>query len=74
MGINNLLVEGGDGITKDLLKKRLINQFYLFKSPKNLPDNKKKQIFTSANILSKYSNSTIISSKLAKDTITIYKY
>jgi len=74
LGINNLLVEGGDGITKDLLKKRLINQFYLFKSPNNLPDNKKKQIFTSANILSKYSNRTKISSKLAKDTITIYKY
>ncbi|MDC0533237.1 bifunctional diaminohydroxyphosphoribosylaminopyrimidine deaminase/5-amino-6-(5-phosphoribosylamino)uracil reductase RibD [Candidatus Pelagibacter sp.] len=74
LGINNLLVEGGDKVIKDLLKKRLINQFYLFKSPKNLPDNKKKQIFTSANILSKYSNSAIISSKLAKDTITIYKY
>ena len=57
-----------------LLKKRLINQFYLFKSPNNLPDNKKKQIFTSANILSKYGNRIKVSSKLAKDTITIYKY
>ena len=73
LGINNLLVEGGDGITKNLLKKGLINQFYLFKSPKNLPNNKKKQIFTSANILSKYGNRIKVSSKLAKDTITIYK-
>jgi diaminohydroxyphosphoribosylaminopyrimidine deaminase / 5-amino-6-(5-phosphoribosylamino)uracil reductase len=73
LGVNNLLVEGGDGITKNLLKKGLINQFYLFKSPNNLPNNKKKQIFTSANILNKYSNMTKVSSKLAKDTITIYK-
>jgi len=73
LGINNLLVEGGDGITKNLLKKGLINQFYLFKSPKNLPSNKKKQIFTSATILSKYGNRIKVSSKLAKDTITIYK-
>ena len=74
LGINNLLVEGGDRITKNLLKKRLINQFYLFKSPNNLPSNKNKQIFTSANILSKYINRNKVSSKLAKDTITIYKY
>ena len=73
LGINNLLVEGGDRITKNLLKKGLINQFYLFKSPNNLPNNKKKQIFTSANILSKYGNMIKVSSKLAKDTITIYK-
>ena len=73
LGINNLLVEGGDRITKNLLKKRLINQFYLFKSPNNLPSNKNKQIFTSANILSKYINRNKVSSKLAKDTITIYK-
>jgi diaminohydroxyphosphoribosylaminopyrimidine deaminase/5-amino-6-(5-phosphoribosylamino)uracil reductase len=73
LGIKNLLVEGGDKITKSLLQKRLIDQFYLFKSPKNLPNNKKKQIFTSLSILSKYGSKSKISSKLAKDNITIYK-
>ena len=34
-GIRNLLVEGGDKITKNMLQNRLIDQFYLFKSPKN---------------------------------------
>ena len=43
MDIRNLLVEGGDKITKNFLKKDLINQFYLFKSPKQLSKNKKYQ-------------------------------
>ena len=74
LGIKNLLVEGGDKITKNLLKNRLINQFYLFRSPKNLSKMKKYQIFTSFNILdNKYINKSRISSKLAKDNITIYK-
>ena len=74
LGIKNLLVEGGDKITKNLLKNRLINQFYLFRSPKNLSKTKKYQIFTSFDILdNKYTNKFIISSKLAKDNITIYK-
>ena len=74
LGVRNLLVEGGDKITKDMLKNRLINQFYLFKSPKNLIKNKKHIIFTSNDILNKkYLIKSKISSKLAKDTITIYK-
>ena len=74
LGINNLLVEGGDKITKSLLTNRLINQFYLFKSPKNLSKMKKYEIFTSFSILdNKYINKSKISSKLAKDNITIYK-
>ena len=73
LGIRNLLVEGGDKITKNILKKRLFNEFYLFKSPKNLSNKKKNQTFTSLSILNKYDIKTKISSKLAKDTITIYK-
>ena len=73
-GVRNLLIEGGDKVTKNFLKKRLINQFYLFKSPKKLSKSKKHLIFTSINILnSRYNKKTNISSKLAKDTITIYK-
>ena len=74
LGIRNLLVEGGDKITKNMLEKRLINQFYLFKSSKNLPKNKKYVNFTSDIILNKnYKIKSSISPKLAKDKITIYK-
>jgi diaminohydroxyphosphoribosylaminopyrimidine deaminase / 5-amino-6-(5-phosphoribosylamino)uracil reductase len=74
LGSRNLLIEGGDKITKNLLINRLINRFYLFKSPKNLLKSKKHHKFTSFNILDKkYSSKYKISSKLAKDTITIYK-
>ena len=74
LGTRNLLVEGGDKITKNLIKKRLINKFYLFKSPKNLPIRRCLQTFTSFSILnSKYIKKYKISSKLVKDSITIYK-
>ena len=74
IGIKSLLVEGGDKITKNMLKNRLINQFYLFQSLKILPKTKKYVIFTSKNILNKnYIIKSSISSKLAKDKITIYK-
>ena len=74
LGVRNLLVEGGDKITKEMLKKRLINHFYLFKSLKNIPKTKKNVIFTSSDILNKnYKINSFISSKLAKDKITIYK-
>tara|TARA_B100001057_G_scaffold289336_1_gene289422 strand:+ start:487 stop:1593 length:1107 start_codon:yes stop_codon:yes gene_type:complete len=74
LGIRNLLVEGGDKITKNMLKNRLVNQFYLFQSLKTLPKNKKYVIFTSNNILNKnYIVESSISSKLAKDKITVYK-
>ena len=36
IGVRNLLVEGGDKLTKNMLDNRLIDQFYLFKSPKNI--------------------------------------
>ena len=42
LGIKNLLVEGGEKITKNMLKNKLINQFYLFESLKNSTKNKKK--------------------------------
>ena len=74
LGIKNLLVEGGEKLTKNMLKNKLINQFYLFESLKTLPKTKKNVIFTSKNILNKnYKIKSILSSKLAKDKITIYK-
>ena len=74
LGIRTLLVEGGDKITKNMLRKRLINLFYVFKSPKNLSKSKKHLFFTSYDILNKYYRTkSKIASNLAKDEITIYK-
>ena len=74
LGIRNLLVEGGDKMSKNLIKDRLIDKFYLFQSPKILKINKVKQSFTSFEILNgKYKKVSRITSKLAKDKITIYK-
>ena len=74
LGTRNLLVEGGDVITKNLIKNRLIDKFYLFKSAKNMKISEKHIFFTSFNILNnKYRKKNKISSKLAKDNITIYK-
>ena len=74
LGTRNLLIEGGDKITKNLIKNRLIDKFYLFKSSKKLSTIRKHQYFTSFNILnSRYKKKFKISSKLAKDNITIYK-
>ena len=74
LGVKNLLVEGGDKITKNLIKSKLIDVFYLFQCPKILSKNKINQSFTSFNILNKkYKKRYKLSSKLAKDIITIYK-
>ena len=74
LGTRNLLIEGGDKITKNLIKDRLIDTFYLFQSPKILKKSKLNQDFTSFKILNnKYKKGSRIVSKLAKDNITIYK-
>ena len=74
LGTRNLLVEGGDVITKNLIKNRLIDKFYLFKSPKIMKTNREHKFFTSLNILNRsYRKKNKINSKIAKDTITIYK-
>ena len=36
IGIGSILIEGGKTLTKSVLKDKLINEFYLFKSNKNL--------------------------------------
>ena len=74
LGTRNLLVEGGDRITKNIIKNKLVDKFYLFKSPKVLLTNRKHHLFTSFKLLNnKYKKKFKISSKLAKDKITIYK-
>ena len=74
LGIRNLLVEGGDKITKSFLKNRLFDEFYLFKSQKSLSKNDEYVLFTSMNLLNKkYNINQKKSSKLAKDKIIIYE-
>ena len=74
LGTRNLLVEGGDKITKNLIKKNLFNKFYLFKSPKKLLTSRKHQFFTSFRALNnRYKKKSKFSSELVKDNITIYK-
>ena len=73
LNIRNLLLEGGDKLTKNFLKSNLINTFYLFKSPKIIKD-KESLSFTSFDLLDKkYIKKYIVKSKLLKDKITIYK-
>ena len=71
LGVKNLLVEGGDKLTKSFLQKRMFNEFYMFKSSKNLLKGNKYVNFTSFGILdTKYNYKTNF--KLATDKITIY--
>ena len=73
MEIRNLLVEGGDILTKNFLQKKLFNEFYMFRSSKKLSKNKKHINFTSFSILNTKYNKHKINSKLATDKLTIYK-
>ena len=74
LGVRNLLIEGGDKITKNFIKNKLIDIFYLFQSTKILAKNKVNQSFTSFKILNKnYNKKKNFSTDLAKDSITIYK-
>ena len=73
IGIRNLLVEGGDELTKNFLKKKLFNEFYMFKSPKNLLKKNKYLEFSSFKILNDKYSRLKTNSKLANDKLTIYK-
>ncbi len=43
-GIGSIIIEGGKTLTKSLLRDKLINEFYLFKSKKNLGKSGKNNI------------------------------
>ena len=74
LGCRNLLVEGGNDLSKDFIKKKLFNQFYLFKSPKNLSKLVTYRDFNCFKDLSqKYRNNSKVNTQIGKDTITIYK-
>jgi len=70
----NLLVEGGDNLTNYLLKNRIFNKFYLYKSPKNLPKVTDYLKFNSLDVLKKnYKNKLNLNLFLGKDKIILYK-
>ena len=74
LNCRNLLIEGGNDLTTYLLKKKLFNQFYLFKSNKKISKLVDYKEFNCFNHLSQnYKNKSRINTKLGKDLITLYK-
>jgi len=72
-GCRNLLIEGGDELTNSLIKNKIFNKFYLYKSPKNLSKNFEYLKFSSQNILNqKYKTKINLNLNLRKDRITLY--
>jgi diaminohydroxyphosphoribosylaminopyrimidine deaminase / 5-amino-6-(5-phosphoribosylamino)uracil reductase len=74
IGIRNILVEGGDILSGSFLKKKLFNQFYLFRSSKNLKKSLPYKDFNHFKyLIHNYKTKSRINNKLTKDTITLYK-
>ena len=72
-GCRNLLIEGGDKLTNALIKNKIFNKFYLYKSPKNFSKNFVYLKFSSQNILNqKYKKKINLNLNLRKDRITLY--
>jgi diaminohydroxyphosphoribosylaminopyrimidine deaminase / 5-amino-6-(5-phosphoribosylamino)uracil reductase len=74
VGCRNLLVEGGNDLSKNIVKNRLFNQFYLIRSKKNLSklvDYKDLNFFKY--LSQNYKSKSKINTKLGKDLITLYK-
>ena len=74
LGCRNLLVEGGNDLSKNIIKNKLFNQFYLFKSQKSLSKLVTYKEFNCFKDLSqKYKSRKKINTELGKDLITLYK-
>ena len=70
-----MLIEGGDILTNSLLKDKIFNKFYLFKSTKNLSKSSEYLKFNSLNVLNKkYKKKINLNLNLEKDKIILYKY
>ena len=75
LGCRNLLIEGGDILTNSLIKDKIFNKFYLFKSPKNHSITAEHLKFNSLDVLNrKYKRRINLNLNLKKDKITLYKY
>ena len=74
LGCRNLLVEGGNDLSKNILQNKLFNQFYVFKSKNKLSKLVTYKDFNCfKNLSQNYKSRTKINTKLGKDLITIYK-
>ncbi len=74
IGCRNLLIEGGDKLTNSLIKDKIFNKFYLFKSPKNLSKSSEHLKFNSLNVLNqKYQIKINLNLNLRNDKITLYR-
>ena len=74
LGCRNLLVEGGNDLTRNIINNKLFNQFYLFKSPKNLSKSVPyKDVNFLKDLSQKYKSKMKIKTQLGKDLITLYK-
>jgi diaminohydroxyphosphoribosylaminopyrimidine deaminase/5-amino-6-(5-phosphoribosylamino)uracil reductase len=73
-GFRNLLIEGGNDLTNSLIKNKIFNKFYLFKSPKNLSKSSEYLKFSGLNTLNqKYQTKINLNLNLRKDRITLYR-
>jgi len=74
LGCRNLLIESGNDLSKSIIKNKLFNQFYLFKSSKKLSKLVPYKDFNSFKYLSQnYKSKLKINTKFGKDSITLYK-
>lgn len=74
LGCRNLLVEGGNDLSKNILQNKLFNLFYVFQSKKNLSKLVTYKDFKYFKKLSQnYKSRTKVNTRLGKDIITIYK-
>ena len=74
LGCRNVLVEGGDELTKNFVSNKIFNQFFLFKGSKDLSKSFEFKEFSGLKILKKnYKKRLKMHSNFGKDTITLYK-
>ena len=74
IGCRSLLIEGGGVLTNNLLKKRVFNEFYLYKGQKTLSKLSDYLKFEDLDLLrEKYKKKINLNFKLGKDKITLFK-
>ena len=71
-GIGSIIIEGGKELTKSVLKDKLINEFYLFKSKKKLENSGKNNIVDLKKIINFFKKKENIETFLDGDKITRY--
>ena len=74
LGCRNVLVEGGDELTKNFTRNKIFNQFFLFNGSKKLSKSFEFKEFSGLKILKRnFKKRLKIHSNFGKDTITLYK-